>query len=59
MSRARRVKVLLHEERGPGAHDDVVWDGTDARGAGVPSGVYFYRFESGLYQEVRTMILVR
>lgn len=53
----RRV-VRLHEgERGPGAHT-AAWDGRDAAGRLLASGVYFYRFGAG-GTGVKKMILVR
>lgn len=39
--RGECVRTLLDEDR-PAGEGHVVWDGTDARGAGVGSGVYFY-----------------
>jgi len=56
--RGAPVKVLVDGLKEPGyfyAH----WDGTDARGAAVPSGVYFYRLSAGKYSEIKKMILLR
>ena len=35
------------------------WDGTDASGSGVASGVYFYRLQVGGESQTRKMVLVR
>ncbi len=43
-SRGRRVRTLLAGATLPAGPHTVRWDGTDARGARVPSGVYFARF---------------
>ncbi len=51
----RSAGVLLDSDVGAGAHT-VTWDGTDLRGAGVASGVYFARMVYG--NEVRTLRIV-
>ena len=35
------------------------WDGRDANGDEVPSGIYFYRFTAGNYSQTRQMILLK
>ncbi len=42
----RLVRTLLDEDLPPGIAR-VRWDGTDASGAPVASGAYFFRLESG------------
>jgi len=37
----------------------VSWDGTDEHGQAVASGVYFYRLESGSFQDVRKLTLLK
>jgi len=54
----RRVTTLVRETLPAGRHD-IDWDGCDGSGRTVPSGLYFYRFQSGRYQETRSMVLIR
>ncbi len=54
----RRVRSLVHESRAPGAYE-ATWNGTNDAGAGVASGVYFFRLESEGVSEVRRTTLVR
>jgi len=43
--RGRRIIDLVRSRREAGVHH-VVWDGRDARGSGVSSGVYLYRIDA-------------
>jgi len=54
----RRVRTLVSETRTVGEHR-VVWDGTDANGLKVPSGMYFYKMSSGGETSTRKMTLVK
>jgi hypothetical protein len=54
----RLVRVLLDERREAGRYG-VVWDGFDARGSAVASGVYFYRLSTREFVETRKMVLLR
>lgn len=54
----RLVRTLLDETRESGAHE-VTWDGRDARGAAMASGVYFYRLTSGSHIESKKMVLLK
>jgi hypothetical protein len=49
----REVAVLVNEMKQPGSYD-VTFDGSR-----LPSGVYFYRLQSGEYTECRKMALVK
>jgi hypothetical protein len=52
------VSALASGPYTAGAHD-VVWNGTDAKGNGVGSGVYFYRLESQGKTLTRKMVLLK
>jgi hypothetical protein len=52
------VREILSEEMVAGAHE-VVWDGRDAVGREVSSGVYVYLLRSGIQTAVKRMTLVR
>ncbi len=54
----RSVAVLLDAERSAGEHA-VAWNGRDARGGAVPSGVYFARVAAGAEREVRKLTLLK
>lgn len=54
----RRVTRLLNGKLNAGWHT-VTWNGTDARGRRVKSGVYFYRLTAGKYRKTVKMLLVR
>jgi len=54
----RLVRKVLDESRGPGRHD-VSWDGRDAEGRAVQSGVYFYEVEAAGQRVARKMMRVR
>src|SRR5262249_29032326 len=44
--------------KSPGTHA-VTWNGRDAKGHALPSGVYFYRFEGFAGSPVRKMVLLK
>ena len=54
----RLVKVLADEEL-PQGNYPAVWDGTNAVGTGVSSGIYLYRMQSGTFVSVKKMALLR
>ena len=56
--RGRLVNTLLDKELGTGTHIED-WDGTDANGAPVASGVYFYRLSAGGTSVSRKMLLLK
>ena len=51
--------VRTFERRFTAGLNEVIWDGTNDRGADVPAGVYFYRLEVGGKRLIRKMVLVR
>jgi hypothetical protein len=54
----RTVHTLLDRELGSGTHQ-VEWNGLDAHGRSVASGIYLYRLEAGDFSQERVMILLR
>jgi hypothetical protein len=54
----REVAVLAEGEGLAGRHT-VRWDGRDARGAELPSGVYFIRFETSAQVEAQRVVIAR
>ena len=47
------IKILLNEEKEAGYHS------IDFNASDLPSGVYFYRIQSGSYSEMRKMLLLK
>jgi len=54
----QQVKTLVEGELESGQHS-VVWDGKDASGSDVASGVYFYRLVGSDFESARKMILLK
>lgn len=54
----QHVKTLLNETASVGTHK-VEWDGTDAAGNRLASGVYLYRIRAGEYVETKKMMLLK
>lgn len=54
----RHVRTLVDDVRGSGAHD-VTWDGRDARGVAVASGLYFYRLTTPDIRVSKKMLLLK
>jgi len=52
------VSILLNEYVGAGRHF-VNWNGKDATGQSVTSGVYLYRLQTSDYSETKRMILLK
>ena len=56
--RGELVNTLIDETRAAGA-DYIMWDGTNAQGASVSSGVYFYEARAGGEVQISKMALVK
>ena len=54
----RLVVTLVNESRSAGPHE-IVWQGVDAKGGQVSSGVYLYELRAGDFRESKRMVLVR
>jgi len=54
----RLVRMLANEVRPAGAQQ-VTWDGKDANGTAVASGVYFYRLVAGDFTQTKKMVLLK
>jgi hypothetical protein len=49
----REIKTLVNEEKPAGSYE-VKFDGT-----GLPSGIYFYRIETGKFSDTKKFILLK
>lgn len=56
--RGQKVKTLVSGKINPGRHI-LHWDGTDASGRAMPSGVYFCRMQQGNTMQNRKIILMK
>ena len=56
---AGRLVRMLAEGNRPAANYAEVWDGKDATGRTVASGIYFCRLDAGSFSQTRKMILLR
>ena len=54
----QRILVLVDQEQEAGSHT-VSWNGTDAAGRPLASGVYLYRLRANGFNATRKMVLVR
>jgi hypothetical protein len=56
--RGARVRELVNERQRADVYK-VVWDGTNARGERVSSGMYFYKLVAGKFTQTRKMMLLK
>ena len=54
----RSVRNLTSNGYAAGLHE-VEWDGRNDTGAGVASGVYFYKLVAGSFQDVRKLVVTK
>lgn len=54
----QNIRSLVDRDESAGNYT-IIWDGKDASGEPVASGVYFYRFETGDHSETKKMLLLR
>ncbi len=54
----RAVRTLVHEKHSAGYHT-AIWNGTDAQGRSVPSGIYFIRFTTDDYDRIEKAVLLK
>jgi hypothetical protein len=54
----QKVKNLVNCYQLSG-HKSVIWDGTNQKGKGVASGVYFYRIRAGNFVQYKKMLLLK
>ena len=54
----RKVRTLVSGNLPAGRHE-IVWDGRNAAGTSVSSGVYLYRMNAGAFVQSRKMMLMR
>ena len=54
----RLIRTLIEEPRAAGVYKQP-WDGRDAAGRAVASGVYFYRLRAGAFTDTKKLVLAR
>lgn len=54
----RLVRTLVDGTMEAGYHQ-LIWDGTDANGQAVKSGVYFYRVSTDNFSDIKQMVLLK
>jgi Secretion system C-terminal sorting domain len=57
-TKGQKVKQLINDQITAGQHS-VAWNGTDSYGKTVSSGVYFYKINSGDFEQTKKMILMK
>ncbi|MCK9211171.1 MAG: T9SS type A sorting domain-containing protein, partial [Ignavibacteriaceae bacterium] len=54
----QKIKTLMNEEKLPGYYN-ISWDGKNDSGASVNSGIYFIKFSSAKFSEIKKMTLLK
>lgn len=54
----REIKALVNEYQPSGSYE-LFWNGTDANNHPVSAGIYFYKIRTGIFEECKSMMLLR
>ena len=54
----QQVKELVNSNMEAGVHE-VIWDGKDANGSSVASGIYFYKIKANNFTDTKKMVLLK
>jgi len=54
----RKIRALIYANQ-PANHYAVVWDGKDDAGMIVPSGIYFYRLQTGKFAQTKKLVFMK
>ncbi len=57
-TRGQKIRTLENDYAKAGYYQ-MVWDGKDANGISVGSGVYFYRMNTGKFSDIKKMLLTK
>lgn len=52
------IRHLVNQAQAPGAHE-IRWDGRDAAGQPMGSGIYFYQITAGPFRAIKKMLIVQ
>jgi len=56
--KGQKIKTLVNEKFPAGQHS-VIWNGRDDNNKPASSGIYFYKYKSGEFQQTKKMILMK
>ena len=54
-----RVVKTLVDGMQPAGYHKIIWDGTNANGMAIATGIYFYQMKAGDYVEINKMVLLK